>query len=110
MYIAHISCFLKLERVTEKLKRTVSEKLREDYTILKDVKIEHRIYIRLPKDEDHQGHIIGEVSVCCNYIEQVLSRQRGSNYTSMERDSGGTSVNRRVPLRSHRIVQTVFLF
>ncbi|XP_062587621.1 uncharacterized protein LOC134249268 [Saccostrea cucullata] len=62
----------KAKQDTEKARRTASEKLREDLEIIgNDIKKEHRIYISLPKDGDHQEmHLIGQITGFMNPLNK----------------------------------------
>ncbi|XP_061186890.1 uncharacterized protein LOC133195018 [Saccostrea echinata] len=54
---------LSAKQDTEKARRIASEKLREDLITGSNIKKEHRIYISLPKDGEHQEmHLIGQIT------------------------------------------------
>ena len=53
---------------TERLRRDMSSKLRNDIENGERPKFDRRIYITLPKEKDHKEHVIGEVC----YISKSL--------------------------------------
>ncbi|CAH3024912.1 unnamed protein product [Porites evermanni] len=54
-------CNYKIRDDTERLRRDMSKKLKTDITSGQKPQVERRIYIQLPKEDEHKDHITGEI-------------------------------------------------
>ena len=64
LYLKKIMTFfftIYIRNDTERLRRDMSKKLKTDINSGKKPQVERRIYVHLPKEDDHKDHIIGEV-------------------------------------------------
>nr|XP_034331444.1 uncharacterized protein LOC117690837 [Crassostrea gigas] len=64
----------KAKQDTENARRKASEKLRQDLEVMgSNMKREHRIYISLPKDEEHQNmHFLGQITGFMNTVNKEV--------------------------------------
>ncbi|CAH3122176.1 unnamed protein product [Porites lobata] len=65
-------CNYKIRDDTERLRRDMSKKQKTDITSRQKPQVERRIYIQLPKEDEHKDHITGEIGGILQPIDKRL--------------------------------------